>query len=76
MTQLGQSVGRTPSWREQMGNIIPHGREGISEGFPIVRGTCPACGCKSLFLGSGGYVTCSIAECPDPGAASDRLEAH
>ena len=38
-----------------------------------VQGTCPACGYKSLFLGSGGYVTCSILECPDPGAPSVAL---
>ena len=39
-----------------------------------VQGRCPGCGHDGqLFLGSGGYVTCSIAECPNPGAASDLL---
>lgn len=38
-----------------------------------VQGRCPACGASSLFLGSGGYVTCSIDRCPDPGMASDIL---
>lgn len=42
--------------------------------MPIVRGTCPACGIKSLFLASGGYVTCANLDCPNPGAASDLLE--
>lgn len=30
------------------------------------------CG-ATLFLGSGGYVTCSWVECPNPTAASDLL---
>lgn len=42
--------------------------------FPTVQGKCPACGGTSLFLGSGGYVTCSRIDCPDPGAADDQLE--
>ncbi|MFC5802769.1 DUF6085 family protein [Streptomyces formicae] len=39
-----------------------------------VQGKCPACGKTSLFLGSGGYVTCSRIECPEPDAASTVLE--
>lgn len=42
--------------------------------MPIVRGHCPACGMASLFLAVGGYVTCSIVDCPDPTAASDLFE--
>lgn len=38
-----------------------------------VRGRCPACGSEALFLGSGGHLTCSIAECPDPGAVTHLL---
>lgn len=38
-----------------------------------VFGQCPACGHKALFLAVGGHVTCRIAECSDPGAASDML---
>jgi len=41
---------------------------------PDVQGRCPACGWESLFLGSGGYITCSRLECPDPNAASTLLE--
>lgn len=38
-----------------------------------VRGRCPAgCG-ETLFLGKGGYVTCSWMECPDPALASQLL---
>ena len=35
-----------------------------------VRGPCPACGGrKTLFVGEGGYLTCSWWRCPDPSAA-------
>lgn len=40
--------------------------------WPSVHGVCPACGTALLFLGSEGYVTCSLHDCPDP-AAADRL---
>lgn len=39
-----------------------------------VAGYCPACGQTTLFLGSGGYVTCSLNCCPSPTAAADMLE--
>jgi hypothetical protein len=41
---------------------------------PVVRGYCPACRGESLFLGNGGYVTCSRLDCPDPDAATRILE--
>ena len=28
--------------------------------------TCPACGWRGLFIGSGGYVTCPQFDCPNP----------
>lgn len=38
-----------------------------------VQGFCPmGCG-ETLFLGSGGYVTCSWIDCPNPTAVSDIL---
>lgn len=41
-----------------------------------VQGQCPmGCG-DTLFLGSGGYVTCSWTKCPDPGAVADLLLDH
>jgi hypothetical protein len=45
-----------------------------SSDFPTVVGICPACGWHSLFLGEGGFVTCSRLECPAPEAATDLLE--
>ncbi len=38
-----------------------------------VQGHCPACGASSLFLASGGYVTCRVIDCPNPTAAADIL---
>lgn len=46
----------------------------LTPGLPIVRGRCPACGTSGLFLGNGGYVTCSLISCPEPDAASTMLE--
>jgi hypothetical protein len=45
-------------------------------GFPDVQGRCPACGGSSLFVGSGGYITCSRIECPEPDAATTLLERN
>jgi hypothetical protein len=37
---------------------------------------CPACGgSNSLFVASGGYITCARIDCPDPEAAHAALEA-
>lgn len=46
----------------------------LAAGLPLVQGRCPACQRASLFLGSGGYVTCSSADCPEPDAATTVLE--
>lgn len=41
--------------------------------YPGVQGRCPrGCG-ATLFLGAGGYVTCSWQHCPEPDAASKLL---
>lgn len=50
-------------------------RPSTAEGFPLVKGRCPGCGFAHLFLAVGGYVTCGYLKCPNPGAASDLLEA-
>lgn len=43
--------------------------------MPFVQGTCPGCGMDgTLFLGSGGYVTCSSLSCPEPDAATRVLD--
>lgn len=52
--------------REPFGNV---------GNFPKVQGKCPACGRESLFLASGGYVTCSIIGCTNPSAADEALAA-
>lgn len=46
----------------------------LAVGLPLVKGCCPACGTAGLFLGDGGYVTCSLIGCPEPDAASTLLE--
>lgn len=46
----------------------------LAVGLPLVKGRCPACGTAGLFLGDGGYVTCSLIGCPEPDAASSVLE--
>ncbi|MFJ2004769.1 DUF6085 family protein [Streptomyces chartreusis] len=38
-----------------------------------VQGHCPACGWASLFVGDGGFLTCSRLECPQPDAAHQIL---
>lgn len=49
----------------------------LAAGLPLVRGHCPACGRQSLFLGSGGHVTCSTIDCRNPSAADEVLRhAH
>jgi hypothetical protein len=44
-------------------------------GYPHVQGRCPACGLGSLFLASGGYLTCASLRCTDPTRASNLLHA-
>nr|WP_281364772.1 DUF6085 family protein [Streptomyces typhae] len=41
--------------------------------MPHVQGRCPACGAAGLFLGNGGYITCSVIDCPQPDAATEVL---
>lgn len=52
----------------------PASTASLAAGLPLVKGRCPACNKASLFLGVGGYVTCSHADCPEPDAASTVLE--
>lgn len=39
-----------------------------SESQPKITTPCPACGNRSLFIGSGGHLTCAILRCPEPSA--------
>lgn len=41
--------------------------------YPSIQGRCPACRGDSLFIGSGGYITCSRLDCPNPSAADELL---
>ncbi|MFJ6667451.1 hypothetical protein [Streptomyces sp. NPDC091383] len=53
---------------------LPSSTAPLAAGLPLVKGRCPACGTAGLFLGNGGYVTCSLIDCPEPDAASVVLE--
>jgi hypothetical protein len=44
--------------------------------FPRVQGRCPTCGGESLFLATGGYVTCSREDCSRPSHATDLLSGR
>lgn len=39
----------------------------------LVAGLCPSCGGNTLFIGTGGHVTCSLLGCKDPCAADTLL---
>lgn len=41
-----------------------------------VAGFCPACGHGVLMLGSGGHVTCTLIDCPNPSAADQLLHGE
>lgn len=62
-----QVLCRTAAWE-------PASTAPLAAGLPLVKGHCPACGGASLFLGVGGYVTCSRIDCPVRDAASTVLE--
>lgn len=40
----------------------------------MVKGRCVACGERSLFVGEGGWLTCSWSECTAPDATGRLLE--
>lgn len=46
----------------------------IGPRYPQVQGRCPTCGAASLFLGEGGFVTCSWLTCSRPDHATDVLD--
>ena len=49
-------------------------RESQEKASNFIKGYCPmGCG-ETLFIGEGGYVTCSWVECPRPDAVSSLLE--
>lgn len=50
----------------------PKDEEGSRE-LPWVEGKCPACGSRTMFVGVGGFLTCSLIGCPDPLAPSKAI---
>lgn len=38
-----------------------------------VQGRCPACGLTTLFVGDGGYITCSNVDCPRPDLVNELI---
>lgn len=36
---------------------------------PRIADRCPTCGAQSLFIGSGGWLTCSVIGCKEPGVS-------
>jgi len=44
--------------------VTDSGRE-VSRGTPIVT-PCPSCGRRTLFIGAGGHLTCSVIGCKEP----------
>ena len=53
--------------------VAPVVQAGVAKGFPQVQGFCPACRRRTLFVGAGGYITCSYLPCPNPTAVADML---
>ncbi|MEU3529960.1 hypothetical protein AB0E62_40085, partial [Streptomyces sp. NPDC038707] len=60
----------------QGGEALPPSTAPLASGLPPVKGNCPACQHASLFLGTGGYPTCSNADCPEPDTATTVLEQY
>ena len=54
--------------------VSPASTAPLAASLQLVKGHCPACGWETLFLGAGGYVTCSRIDCPEPDAAGTLLE--
>lgn len=66
-------TGYTPVTLVEQWRTVHAGRSLSTRTFPLVQGRCPACTCKTLFLGSGGWVTCSNEPCTEPDAAASTL---
>lgn len=47
-----------------------HGWRGAGESDRIVD-RCPACGAQSLFIGKGGFLTCAVIGCSQPGVGRE-----
>jgi hypothetical protein len=69
--EQGEAAGPSPIGGSPEADAAEVG--GNEAGWPKVAGECPmGCG-RTLFLGSGGHVTCSLLGCPNPAAADEWL---
>lgn len=55
---------------------LPASTAPLGAGLPLAQGRCPACRGASLFLGSGGHVTCARIDCPNPSLADELLHGE
>ncbi len=61
--RLGVRVyGGTPKQQVRLAKRL---RDGLGYGKIVT--PCPSCGARSLFVGEGGHLTCSVIGCPEPG---------
>lgn len=66
-------TGYTPVTLVNQWRTVHAGKSLPNRTFPLVQGRCPACARKTLFLGSGGWVTCSNDTCTEPDAPACTL---
>lgn len=52
----------------------PENRKDYNPNQPRINDKCPACGLRILFIGAGGWLTCSNLSCPEP-VMSDAITA-
>ncbi|WP_318201091.1 hypothetical protein [Streptomyces sp. SCL15-4] len=71
LAELAREAQQDPTQDDE---AVPPSTAPLASGLPLVKGNCPACRRASLFLGTGGYPTCSNHECPEPDAATTVLE--
>lgn len=73
---VAQELRRLAAETQQTQTETPSSTAPLAAGLPLVKGNCPACRRASLFLGTGGYPTCSNLDCTEPDAATTVLEQY
>lgn len=63
--QLADLIDRAMGLPELEARVCKHGWRG--SGAETITDRCPACGNCTLFIGAGGFLTCSWLPCPQPG---------
>lgn len=43
---------------------------------PKINDRCPSCGARSLFIGGGGWLTCSVIGCKEPGVSKAIIDSR